>query len=34
MQVKGIKIRWITTTTFEVVLPNGKVAIFDPWLGG
>ncbi len=30
---KGLKMRWITTTTFEIVLPNGKVAIFDPWLG-
>lgn len=33
MQTTSIKIRWIGTTTFEVVLPNGKVALFDPWLG-
>lgn len=30
---KGIKIRWITTTCFEIVLPNGKVIVFDPWCG-
>ncbi len=28
-----IKIRWITTTCFEVVLPSGKTIIFDPWCG-
>ena len=30
---KGIRIRWVTTTTFEVVLPSGKVILFDPWVG-
>ena len=29
---KSIKIRWITITCFEVVLPSGKVILFDPWL--
>ena len=29
----GIRIRWITTTCFEIVLPNGKVIVFDPWTG-
>lgn len=29
----GIRIRWITTCCFEVVLPNGKVIVFDPWTG-
>lgn len=33
MKRPSIKIRWITTTTFEVVLPNGKVLLFDPWVG-
>lgn len=33
MQIPNIKIRWITTTCFEVVLPNGKVCVFDPWVG-
>lgn len=33
MNVACIKIRWITTTCFEVVLPNGKVLVFDPWCG-
>ena len=34
MNQKMIKIRWVTTTTFEVVLPSGKVILFDPWVGG
>lgn len=33
MKNPSIKIRWITTTTFEIVLPSGRVAIFDPWFG-
>lgn len=33
MKNRSIRIRWITTTGFEVVLPNGKVLLFDPWLG-
>ena len=33
MNSSGIKIRWITTTCFEIVLPNGKVIILDPWVG-
>ncbi|MGI6581010.1 MAG: MBL fold metallo-hydrolase [Erysipelotrichaceae bacterium] len=33
MKRENIKIRWLTTTGFEVVLPNGKVILFDPWLG-
>jgi Predicted Zn-dependent hydrolases of the beta-lactamase fold len=28
-----IKIRWITTVCFEIVLPNGKVILIDPWTG-
>ena len=34
MNNSNIKIRWLTTTGFEVVLPNGKVMVFDPWFGG
>ncbi len=30
----GVKIRWITTTCFEIKLPSGKTIIFDPWTGG
>ena len=33
MKNSGIRIRWITTCCFEVVLPNGKVLCFDPWDG-
>ena len=33
MKLESIKIRWITTCCFEVVLPNGKVILFDPWTG-
>ncbi len=33
MKTRSIKIRWITTTCFEVVLHNGKVILFDPWTG-
>lgn len=33
MNKSGIQIRWITTCCFEVVLPNGKVIVFDPWDG-
>jgi Predicted Zn-dependent hydrolases of the beta-lactamase fold len=33
MKTPSIKIRWITTTCFEVVLQNGKVILFDPWTG-
>lgn len=33
MKAQAIKIRWITTCCFEVVLPNGKVLLFDPWTG-
>lgn len=33
MKSTSIKIRWISTTCFEVVLPNGKVIVFDPWVG-
>ena len=33
MNSSGIKIRWITTTCFEIVLPNGKVIVLDPWVG-
>ena len=33
MQSGAIKIRWITTCCFEIVLPNGKVLLFDPWMG-
>lgn len=29
----SIKIRWITTVSFEIVLPNGKVILLDPWTG-
>ena len=33
MEVASIKIRWITTTCFEVLLPNGKTLLLDPWTG-
>lgn len=33
MQAGAVKVRWITTCCFEVVLPNGKVILFDPWMG-
>ena len=33
MRTESVKIRWITTCCFEVVLPNGKVILFDPWTG-
>ncbi|HWR39745.1 MAG TPA: MBL fold metallo-hydrolase [Patescibacteria group bacterium] len=32
--VSGIKIRWITTNCFEIVLPNGKVILTDPYITG
>lgn len=28
-----MKIRWITTTCFEILLPNGKNILLDPWTG-
>ncbi len=30
--ISGIKIRWITTDCFEIVLPNGKVILSDPYI--
>ena len=33
MKIPCIKIRWITTTCFEILLPNGKNIILDPWTG-
>lgn len=34
MNINSIKVRWITTTCFEILLPNGKTIVFDPWVGG
>lgn len=34
MNTENIKIRWITTTCFEIKLHNGKTIVFDPWVGG
>ncbi len=33
MNANCIKIRWITTCCFEIVLPNGRNIILDPWTG-
>lgn len=30
--VSGIKIRWITTNCFEIVLPGGRVILTDPYV--
>lgn len=32
MQVQGLKLRWIYGACYEIVLPNGKVIVTDPFI--